>query len=140
MENPAIAAAVGIAGAAALVLLARLAPGREMLLFAVGLCITGIAYLAFGVHRGAPPEHLAQELVGAILFCAAAVLGARGRPALLALGWTAHVLWDLAFHYASGPAFAPAWYAIFCVGFDLPVGGYIAGRIAGPAGARPELR
>ena len=27
--------------------------------------------------------------------------------------------------------FAAAWYALFCVGFDLPLGGYIAGAIQG---------
>jgi len=137
LSHPAIAVTVGIAGAAALVLLARLlAPRRVMLVYAIGLGITGIAYLLFGLALGAPRGHLARELAGAVLFNAAAVLGARGRPALLALGWTAHALWDLSFHYAAGPGFAPAWYAMFCVGFDLPVGGYIAGV----AGTRPGLQ
>jgi hypothetical protein len=135
--TPAVAVTVGIVGAAALVLLARGAgPGREMLLLAVGLGVTGIAYLLFGLARGAPGDHLVQELIGAVLFCGAAMLGARGRPGLLALGWTAHVLWDLFLHYTHGPAFAPDWYAMFCVGFDLPVGGYIAGV----AGTRPGLQ
>jgi hypothetical protein len=139
--TPAIAVTVGILGAATLVLLARGAgPGRERLLLAVGLGVTGIAYLLFGLARGAPGDHLAHELLGAVLFCGAAVLGARGRPWLLALGWTAHVLWDLFFHYTHGPAFAPDWYAMFCVGFDLPVGGYVAGRIAGAAATHPGLR
>jgi hypothetical protein len=40
------------------------------------------------------------------------------------------VAWDLFFHYASGPAFAPVWYPWFCVGFDLFLGGYIAGLAA----------
>jgi len=71
-----------------------------------------------------------------VLFVGTALWGVR-RPALLAVGWTAHVLWDLFFHYAGGPAFAPAWYAMFCVGFDLPVGGYIAGLLTAP---QPERR
>jgi hypothetical protein len=130
LSHPAISVAVGIIAAAVMVLLARrLAPGREMLVYGVGLGITAVAYLGFALLLGAPGEHLVRELIGAVLYGAAAVLGTRRWPALLALGYTAHVMWDLFFHYAGGPAFAPSWYAMFCVGFDLPVGGYIAGRI-----------
>jgi hypothetical protein len=68
--------------------------------------------------------------VGAVIFVVAAVLGTRRWPALLALGWITHAAWDLFFHYASGPAFAPVWYAFFCVGFDLVLGGYVAGLVA----------
>jgi hypothetical protein len=129
LSHPAVAVTVGIVGAALLVLLARRFPaGRELLIYGVGLGVTGVAYLLFGLLLGAPRDHLARELVGAVLYGAAAVLGTRRRPRLLALGWTAHVVWDLLFHYAHGPGFAPSWYAMFCVGFDLPVGGYIAGR------------
>ena len=130
LSHPGVAVTVGIIGAAILVLVARrFPPGRELLIYSIGLGITAVAYLVFGLLLGAPRDHLTRELVGTVLFGAAAVLGTRGRPALLALGWTAHVLWDLFFHYANGPGFAPTWYAMFCVGFDLPVGGYIAGRV-----------
>jgi hypothetical protein len=132
LSHPGVAVTVGIVGASVLVLLARRhTRDREVLAYAIGLGITGIAYLLFGLALGAPRDHLARELVGAVVFGGAAVVGARGRAGLLALGWTAHVLWDLFFHYAGGPDFAPAWYAMFCVGFDLPVGGYIAGSMAG---------
>jgi hypothetical protein len=128
--TPAVSVCVGILGAAALVALARgLAPGRELLVFAIGLGVTGLAYVLFGLALGAPGAHMAREAVGAAIFVGAAVLGLR-RPTLLAIGWTAHALWDLSFHYAPGATFAPAWYAMFCVGFDLPVGGYIAGLLA----------
>jgi hypothetical protein len=100
-----------------------------MLVYGIGLGVTAVAYVGFALTLGAPREHLERELVGAVLFGTAAVLGTRRWPSLLALGYTAHVLWDLFFHYAGGPAFAPSWYAMFCVGFDLPVGGYIAGRL-----------
>jgi hypothetical protein len=125
-----VAVIVGVLGAIALVLLARsVRPGREMLIYGIGLGITAIAYVLFGLHRGAPASHLGLELVGAVLYGSAAVLGTRRWPALLAVGWTAHVAWDLFFHYASGPSFAPVWYAWFCVGFDVFVGGYVAGRL-----------
>jgi hypothetical protein len=139
LSRPEISVSAGVIGAVALVLLARwLAPRGEMMVYAVGLGVTAVAYLVFAIQRGAPAGHLGFELVGAVLYGAAAVLGVRRWPALLAVGWTAHVGWDLFFHYASGPAFAPAWYALFCVGFDLPMGGYIAGLIA--ARSRRENR
>jgi hypothetical protein len=130
LSHPGVAVTVGIIASSAMVLLARrLAPGREMLVYGIGLGVTAVAYVGFALALGAPREHLERELVGAVLFGTAAVLGTRRWPSLLALGYTAHVLWDLFFHYAGGPAFAPSWYAMFCVGFDLPVGGYIAGRL-----------
>lgn len=123
-----IAVTVGVLGAIGLVVIARsFAPRRELVVYGVGLGITAVAYVLLGLQRGAPASHLGLELVGTGLYGTAAVLGTRRWPALLALGWTAHVAWDLFFHYASGPAFAPVWYPWFCVGFDLPVGGYIAG-------------
>ena len=104
-----IAVTIGVLGAIGLAGIGRsLAPRRELLVYGVGLGITAVAYLVFGVQRGAPASHLGLELVGAGLFGIAAVLGTRRWPALLAFGWTAHVAWDLFFHYANGPAFAPA--------------------------------
>jgi hypothetical protein len=130
LSRPEIAVFVGILGAAVLVLLARwFAPRREMLVYGVGLGITALAYVLFALQRGAPADHLGHELLGAVLYLALAVLGTWRWPALLAFGWIAHTEWDLFFHYANGPAFAPGWYAFFCVGFDLVVGGYIAGLI-----------
>ena len=103
-----IAVTIGVLGAIALVRIARsIAPRRELLVYGAGLGITAVAYVVFGLQRGAPASHLGLELVGAGLYGIAAVLGTRRWPALLAFGWTAHVAWDLFFHYASGPAFAP---------------------------------
>jgi hypothetical protein len=134
LSRPEIAVIVGILGAAVLVLLARwLAPRREMLVYGIGLAFTAIEYVLFALQRGAPADHLGHELIGALFYLLLAVLGAWRWPALLALGWIAHVAWDLFFHYANGAAFAPAWLAFFCVGFDLVIGGYIAGLVA----ARP---
>ena len=135
-----VAATIGFLGAIGLVLIARtLAPRRELLIYGVGLGITAIAYVLFGLQRGAPAHHLGLELVGAALFGTAAVLGTRRWPALLALGWTTHVIWDLFFH-PTNPAFAPAWYPWFCVGFDLFLGGYIAGLLMGTQHVSDEVR
>jgi hypothetical protein len=132
LSHPAVSLAVGIIGAAALLLFARRGvPSRENLAYGLGLGVTAVMYVVFALLMGAPGDHLEHELVGTILFGGAAVLGAWRWPALLALGWIAHPIWDLAFHFAGGPDYSPAWYALFCVGFDLPVGGYVAARIEG---------
>jgi len=126
-----IAVIIGVLGATGLVLLARsVAPRRELLVYGIGLGITAVAYVLFALHHGAPARQLGTELVGAVLYGSAAVLGTRRWPMLLAVGWTAHVAWDLFLHPAGGPAYAPVWYPWFCVGFDLPIGGYIAGLVA----------
>jgi hypothetical protein len=140
MSRPEIAVSVGVLCALVLVLIARFAsPRREMRMYGVGLGITAIEYIVLGLQRGAPASHLVFELVGAALFGTAAVLGVRRWPILLAVGWTAHMAWDLFFHHANGLQFAPAWLPWFCVGFDLFIGGYIAGRIGVRqiAGERP---
>ncbi len=130
LSRPDIAVIVGLVGSLALVLLTRsLAPRRELFVYGVGLGVTAVAYVVFALLHGAPARYLALELVGAVLFGSAAVFGTRRWPALLALGFTAHVVWDLFLHPASAPAYAPVWYPWFCVGFDLFVGGYIAGLI-----------
>jgi hypothetical protein len=126
-----IAVIIGILGSIGLVLLGRtLAPRRELLVYGIGLGVTAVAYVAFALHHGAPARYLGLELVGAVIYGSAAVFGTRRWPMLMALGWTAHVVWDLLLHPASGPAYAPVWYPWFCVGFDLPIGGYIAGLVA----------
>jgi hypothetical protein len=105
--------------------------------YGIGLVLTACAYLLFGLGRGAPPAYVAVEAVGATLYTAAAVAGVGRWPFALALGWTGHVAWDLVRHHAGGPAFAPPWYPPLCVGFDLFLGGYIAGAVAQATEDRP---
>ena len=134
LSRPEVAVFVGVLGAVVLVLIAKwLAPRHELLVYGVGLGFTALAYVLFAFQLGAPATHIGHELIGAALYIAVAALGLWRWPALLAFGWVAHAAWDLFFHYASGPAFAPAWYAMFCVGFDLVVGGYIAGLLQAPS-------
>jgi hypothetical protein len=131
LSRPEIAVFVGVFAAVVLVLIAKwLAPHRETIVYGPGLGLTALEYVLFGLLYGAPSNHLTHEIIGAAPFLVLAVLGTWRWPALLALGWIAHAEWDLFFHYASGPQFAPVWYAMFCVGFDLVLGGYIAGLVA----------
>jgi len=129
---------LGVVAAALLVLLTRRYGRRhEMLVYGMVLVLTAFAYLLFGLRGSAPPEYFAVEAVGASLYTAAAAVGARRWPFVLALGWTSHVAWDLLFHHAGGLAFAPPWYPLLCVGFDLFLGGYIAGAVAKAKEDRP---
>ena len=47
------------------------------------------------------------------------------RPGWLALGWTAHVVWDVALHLERAQPVVGAWYPLACIGFDLIVAGYL---------------
>lgn len=126
---------LGAVDAALVITVVRLvAPRREMLVYGLLLLVTAVAYLLFGLHHGAPAGHLGREALGAGLYGLAAILGVWAWPWLLAVGWAAHGAWDLFFHYANGPAFSPSWYPVLCVGFDVLLGGYIAGAVT----RRPE--
>jgi hypothetical protein len=53
--------------------------------------------------------------------------GTRVSLAWLALGWTAHVAWDVGLHLDRPQVIVPAWYPLLCVGFDLVVAGFVLG-------------
>ena len=66
------------------------------------------------------------ELAQAIVFGVLALLGLRGSPYWLAVGWALHPFWDVLLHYLGpGHAFTPWTYAIACVSFDWIVAIYI---------------
>lgn len=126
---------VGLVLGALFVLVAR-ALG-ERLVFAAGLVFAALIYVGFAVYGHAGAGWLGVELVGVVLYGAMAVLGLRHTQWWLALGWATHPIWDTALHLAGGGgAFAPAWYAILCMGFDVIVALYIAFR----CWRRPVLR
>ncbi len=116
-----IALIVGALLSLALVGLARRYPrGKERLVYAVGLVITALIYVVFGVVGGASERWLALEGLGVLLYGGAAWGGMRGRPGLLAIGWAAHVAWDVLLHLSgAGAVYTPHWYPWTCVSFDL---------------------
>jgi hypothetical protein len=66
------------------------------------------------------------------------LLGLRRSAWWLATGWALHPAWDIALHYSGpGHTFAPGWYAVACVGFDLAAAGAIAYELT--RGANPGL-
>ena len=117
-----IAFLIGILLALALVGLARrYRPKKERYLYAIGLVIAAVVYLVLGVVGGADSTWLGIEAFGVLLYSTAAWAGLR-RPWLLAIGWAAHVAWDLALHLSGlGSEYTPNWYPWFCVSFDLIV-------------------
>ena len=125
--NQMIALLVGAALSLALVGLARrYPPGRERRVYAVGLVVTALIYVVFGVAGGAGVRWQALEILGVLLYGAAAWAGLRNRPWLLAVGWAAHVAWDVLLHLSgAGSEYTPHWYPWLCVSFDLVVAGAV---------------
>ena len=118
----AIALLIGTLLSLALVGLARRYPPKEeRYLYAIGLVIAAVIYFVFGVVGGTNSTWLGIEALGVLLYSVAAWAGLR-RPWLLAIGWAAHVAWDLALHLSCvGSEFTPNWYPWFCAPVDLIV-------------------
>lgn len=118
---------VGLAAGALFIMLARSLGERRM--FSVALIVTAFIYVGFAAFESAALVWIGVELLGALAYSAIAVLGFRYTQWWLVLGWGAHPLWDVGLHLlGGGSAFAPAWYAVLCVSFDLVVAAYIASQ------------
>lgn len=122
-----IALLLGTALALAFVGLARkYPPHRERRVYAVGLLSAALIYVGFAAAGGAGARWLALESLGVLLYGAAAWAGLRGRPWLLAMGWAAHVAWDVLLHLSgAGAEYTPHWYPWLCVSFDLVMAGAV---------------
>ena len=97
-------------------------PVGERRVYAVGLVVTALIYVIFGVVGGASARWLALESLGVVIYGVAAWAGLRGWHSLLAAGWAIHVAWDLALHLrGAGAEYTPPWYPWSCVSFDLVI-------------------
>jgi hypothetical protein len=110
--------------------LARLARSRgpegERRIYAIGLVAAAVIYLSFGLVGKASAGWLAVESLGVIIYGAVAWVGLRWRPSFLALGWAAHVAWDVLLHLnGAGAEYTPDWYPWLCVSFDLVIAGAV---------------
>ncbi len=122
----AVAIALGAALGLAFALGARaLAPRRALGLWAIGLVVAAGIYVGFALGAGGG-RGLAPALAGVAAVVPFALAGLRGLPLAVALGWAAHVVFDLAFEGALAPGVAPAGYAALCAGFDVAVAVAIA--------------
>lgn len=123
-----LAVALGVVLALPYVLYARRVRDRRRV-FGIGLVAAAGVYVLFAVFAGTRREWLIES-GGVVLFGILAVLGMRWSAWFLALGWAAHVGWDLLLHPVNVSSYAPWWYPVICIGFDLVVAGAILG---GPA-------
>ena len=97
-----------------------LRPRLRKRLVASGLVIAALIYVGFAAVGGAPVSWLAIELLGVGAYGLLAWLGWRVAPVWLAIGWGAHVFWDVAIHsHGTGASFTPHWYPPVCLGFDV---------------------
>lgn len=116
-------------------------PRRQARALAVGLSILPLCYVVFALVAGEFGA-LRHEATGVLAYGALALRGDR-RPRLLAVGWLAHIAWDLATPEAHA-AYVPAFYAPLCLGFDAVIAAF-AWRLhrrlnAGGAAAAPGTR
>jgi uncharacterized protein DUF6010 len=136
-----IALVVGILLAFGFLLWARARPDRIRRIYAVGLAVTALIYVAFALVGGGGARALELELVGVLLYGGAAWIGFRRSVGVLALGWALHAVWDVALHLqGAGATYTPDWYPWGCVSFDLIVAGAALAlgpnAVAGPGSAR----
>ena len=125
----------GAALGAAFALLARRSADETRML-ALGLLVAALVYVGLALAAG-EGRWLGIEVTGAAVFAGAAWLGHR-RPGWLALGWTAHVGWDVWLHLDRAQPLVGAWYPLLCVGFDLIVAGVLVALALPPGAPRPS--
>jgi len=120
-----VALLAGLVFAFALVGVARAkGPRAATRIYAAGLFIAALIYVGFAVAGGANAQWLALESAGLVLYGGAALLGLRGWPIALAVGWGAHVGWDVLLHLdGAGAAYVPVWYPWLCISFDVVLAG-----------------
>ena len=98
----------------------RMSPARASRVYATGLLIAALIYVAFALAGGAESRGLAMEGFGVLLYGGAAWVGLKYWPPAIALGWAAHVAWDVLLHLdGSGAGYTPDFYPWMCVSFDL---------------------
>jgi hypothetical protein len=91
------------------------------------LIIATLPYVLFSIHAREIPFWLLVKLTGALIYSSIGLLGLHGSSWWLVAGWALHPLWDMVLHnFGPGSSFAPSWYTIPCVSFDLVVAGYVA--------------
>ncbi len=123
---------VGAVGGALFLLFAYYArPLHTRKILARGLIIAALVYIYFSVDAHTSTSWLLVELLGVGIYGTLGMLGLRRSAWWLVAGWAAHPVWDIAIHYVGpGSEFAPAWYTIPCLSWDLVVAGALAYRLA----------
>lgn len=100
---------------------------RERFNYAIALVIAALIYVGFSLFAD-DPRWISLELVGLAIYFIFALLGLKYSPWLLAVGWAAHIVWDIGLHTSPAISFVPEWYPLLCVAYDIVIAGYIAFR------------
>ena len=109
------------------------------------LIFAAVGYIVFAHDAGKSAAWMGLEVLGLVIYGSMAIRGVFGSPWWLVAGWTLHPVWDGVLHYyGPGGAFAPTWWTVPCISWDLLTAGYIAWRIVrgthpAPAGNRGEF-
>ncbi|MEW8534491.1 MAG: DUF6010 family protein [Candidatus Thiodiazotropha endolucinida] len=93
----------------------------------LGLVAVAFIYVFFAIFNS-EIEWAIIELLGVAIFAVAAYPGIKKSIWFLALGWAAHVIWDIGLHSSEHIFFVPSWYPNLCIGFDLFLAVYIIYR------------
>lgn len=102
---------------------------------AIGLVAAALIYVGFALFglwaKTANFNWLLLEFIGVVVYFLFAFLGVKKSMYFLAIGWAAHVLWDVGWHFGDSAAFVPNFYPSVCIGFDLVIAIYIFWRFYG---------
>ncbi|WP_415883904.1 DUF6010 family protein [Neptuniibacter sp. QD34_54] len=117
----------GLAGGGLLIKFAKGRAEQEQInIFGVALVIAALIYIGFAVLYGASTTWLFIETVGVLIYGSSYLLAKHFGLHFLALGWLLHPVWDVGLHLVgAGGHFAPEWYAVMCISFDLVVAVYL---------------
>ena len=118
-------AAGAIFGGVTLVIPALLPRDDALGFLAILLGAIGAVYLGFVLADGRAPE-FRIECAGILLFGVLAITGLTlSAPAVLAVGYLAHGLWDTLHGHRGIHTRIPWWYVPLCIGFDVVAGVYL---------------
>ena len=94
------------------------------------LIFAAFGYIVFVHDAGESAVWMGLEILGLAIYGSMAIRGVYGSPWWLVAGWTLHPVWDGVLHYyGPGGAFAPTWWTVPCISWDLLTAAYIAWRI-----------
>jgi hypothetical protein len=134
MLEPILAGAV--LGALFVVAASRYGGAGELRILGLGLVVAALIYLGLALPT-ADGRWLVLETAGVAIFGAVAWIGLV-KPGWLAVGWMAHVIWDVGLHLDRAQPVVGPWYPLGCVGFDLIVAGFLLRAALSPARSRGE--
>ena len=97
---------------------------RQRAFYASVLMVVAHYYILFATMD---PNHtaLTAEIVGALVFIAAAVVGFRIDMRYAAAGLTAHGVFDYFHHLVISNPGVPEWWPGFCMAFDVAAGAWL---------------